>query len=253
MKNKPTTTLSIFSPKGGAGSTTIATNLAISLYKKVKEDVLLVDGKHLFGHVTLYLNLLTGNSITDLIAHAGMLDEQLIKQVVVRHKSGIYVLPSPNAIAGAQGIRPEDLFKVIQGLQQVFPNIIIDSGNHLNDNTVTYLDSSDKILLVLGPDLAALRDVKQFLEIAASLSYPKDKILFILNQTGRKSDMQREEIENILKIKIFGKIPADDELALSSLNEGVPILMKKPRHPISRAITSITQDLVKEIQAMEDA
>lgn len=241
----------VFSPKGGAGSTTIATNLAISLHKTLKEDVLLVDGKHLFGHVALYLNLRTGNSITDLIAHAGTLDERMIQQVVVKHTSGIHVLPSPISIPEAQGINPEDLFNVIQSLKQVFPYIIIDGGNTLNENAVTYMDSSDKILLVLNPDLASMRDVRQFMEISATLSYPKEKTLLILNLTGRKSNVESEEIENILDTKIFGSIPSDENLALSSLNEGVPILLKKPRHPISKAFSEITKDLVNRMQTPE--
>jgi len=130
----------------------------------------------------------------------------------------------------------------------VFPNIIIDGGNYLNENTVTYMDSSDKILLVFNPDIASMRDVRQFMEISATLSYPKDKTLLILNLTGRKADVKMEEIENILKMKIFGKIPADDNLALSSLNEGVPILLKKPHHPISKAFNEITKELVKIVQ-----
>jgi pilus assembly protein CpaE len=245
--NKPKNTFTVFSPKGGAGTTTIATNLAISLQKTLKEDVLLIDGKHQFGHVALYLNLHTGNSIIDLFTH-GLLDTRLIKQVVIRHISGIDVLPSPNSLIEAQGIRPENLFKLIQSLQQAFPNIIIDGGNNLNENTVTYMDSSDKILLVLNPDLASMRDVRQFMEISSTLSYPKDKLLLILNQTGRKADVRKEEIENILKTKIFGKIPSDENLALSSLNEGIPIMIKSPRHPISKAFLDITAELVKIIQ-----
>ncbi len=119
----------IFSPKGGVGTTTIAVNLAISLHRSLKKDTLLIDGKNLFGHVPLYCNIRTGNSINDLIAHAGMLDERLIKQVAVRHTSGIHVLPGPNSITEAQGIRPDNLYKVLLSLQQVFPTIIIDGGN----------------------------------------------------------------------------------------------------------------------------
>ena len=238
-------TYTVFSPKGGAGTTTVAINLAISLHKAIKEDVLLIDGKHLFGHVALFLNLFTGNSITDLIAHAGKLDQQLIKQVVEQHTSGIYVLPSPNSISQAQGIKPENLFTVIQSLQEVFPNIIIDGGNYLDENTVTYMDSSDKILLVMNPDLASMRDAKQFIEIASTLSYPKEKMLFILNMVGRKADVKSDEIESILKMKVFGKVPADENLALGCVNEGVPIVMKKARHPISRAYDDLTKELLK--------
>jgi pilus assembly protein CpaE len=247
---KPKNTFTVFSPKGGAGTTTVATNLAISLQKHLKEDVLLIDGKHLFGHVSLWLNLRTGNSITDLITHAGTLDQRLIKQVVVRHVSGVYVLPSPNSITEAQGIRPEDLYKVVQALQYVFPNIIVDGGNNLNENTVTYMDLSERILLVLNPDLASLRDVRQFIEVAKTLSYPPQKTLLILNLIGRKADVKREEIEQILNMKIFGRIPADENLALTCLNEGVPIVLKNSHHPVAKAYEEITTALVKQIKEM---
>ena len=240
-------TFTVFSPKGGAGTTTVATNLAISLHNATKADVLLLDGKLAFGHVSLFLNLLTGNSIIDLVAHAGMLDQQLIKQVVVQHTSGIHVLPSPNTITEAQEIRPENLFTVVQGLQQMYPYIIIDGGNNLDENTVTYMDSSDKILLVFNPDLASMRDIRQFMEISKTLSYEKEKILYILNMTGRKADVRSEEIEKILNMKIFGSIPADNEFAISSLNEGVPMVVKKSRHSISRAYSKITKALIENI------
>ena len=244
-KEKFKHTYTVFSPKGGAGTSTIAVNLAIAFHEISDEGVLIIDGKHLFGHLALYLNLRTGNSITDLIAHAGSLDERLIKQVVVEHTSGVNVLPSPTSISEAQGIRPESLFTVLQALQGTFENIIIDGGSNLDENTVTYMDSSDKILLVLNPELASMRDARQFLEIASTLSYPKDKILLILNQAGRKADIKSAEIEEILKVKIFGTIPADENMALSCLNEGVPVMLKKSRHPISRAIRKLAKDLVK--------
>ena len=247
---RPRNTFTVFSPKGGAGTSTIAINLAIALHQQLKEEVLLIDGKHLFGHVALCLNLRTGNSITDLLAHVGQLDPHLVKQVAVKHISGVYVLPSPNSITEAQGIRPDDIYKMLQILQSVFPNLIIDGGSYLSDNTVTYMDSSDKILLVLNPDLASLRDVRQFMDVAKSLAYPPEKTLLILNLTGRKADVKREEIEQILNMKIFGRIPADENLALSCLNEGVPIILKNPRHPISKAYDEITAGLVKQIKDM---
>jgi len=90
-----------------------------------------------------------------------------------------------------------------------------------------------------------MRDARLFLQIAGKLSYPKDKILLILNITGRKADVKREEIEKIFKMEIFGKIPADEDLAINCLNEGVPIIIKKPRHPISNAFNDIAKELIK--------
>jgi len=241
----------VFSPKGGAGTTTFAVNLAISLHKQVKEEVLLIDGKLLFGHVPLHLNLRTGNSLTDLIPHLGMLDQKLIRQVVVQHVSGIHVLPSPLSIFDGQGIRPEDLFHLLQSLQLEFPHIIIDAGNHLNENSVTFMDASNKIMLIANPNIAALRDARQFMEVATSLSYPMDKIMLILHGAGKRLDIKQEEIENILKMKVFGIIPADGDQMRKSLNEGVPIVIMKPTCPISRAYKGVAKKLFKTLESID--
>lgn len=237
--------ITVFSPKGGVGTTSVAANLGISMHKLLDEDVLVVDGKHLFGHLALYCNLRTSNSINDLIEHAGSLDERLIRQVVFQHNSGIYVLPSPNSIVEAQGIQPNDLYTVLQALQDVYPNIIIDGGNYLHENTVTYMDTSGKVLVVLNPDLASLRDTRKFLDLAGSvLAYPKEKMLLVLNFAGRKENIKKDEIEKILSTKIFSEIPYDSNLTLSAINEGVPFILKKPRHAISRSINEISENLV---------
>ncbi|MDY6846529.1 MAG: hypothetical protein SVP52_05280, partial [Chloroflexota bacterium] len=148
---------------------------------------------------------------------------------------------------------PDSLFTVLQALQATFENIIIDGGSDLNENTVTYMDSSDKILLVLNPDLASMRDARQFIEVASILSYPKDKILLILYQAGRKGEIKSADIEDILKVDIFATIPADENMVFRSLNEGVPILLKKSRHPISRAIKKLAKDLVKARAVQKEA
>jgi len=232
---KPKNTFTVFSPKGGTGCTSVAVNLAVGLRQIIKESLLLLDGKHLFGHVAMMLNLRTANSITDLISHAGMLDQQLINQVVVDHVSGVKVLPNPSVIAEAQGIRPEDLFKVITELQSTFSVIIIDGGNYLNENTVTYMDASERVILVVNPNLASIRDTRQFMEVARSLSYPPEKIMLVLNNTGHKPDIHKDEVEKILKASMVCEIPSDESFAINSINEGVPMIIKNPRHPVSKA------------------
>lgn len=241
----------VFSPKGGAGTTTFAVNLAISLHEQVKEDVLLIDGKLLFGHVPLHLNLRTGNSMTDLLPHLGELDQRLIRQVVVKHVSGIHVLPSPLSIMDGQGVRPEDLYRLLQFLQVEFPHIVVDAGNHLDDISVTFMDAATKIMLVANPNIASLRDARQFMEVASTLSYPMDKIMLILHGAGRRLDIKQEEIESILKMKVFGIIPADGDLMRKTLNEGVPVVLMKPSCPISRAYKGVAKSLAKTLKDLD--
>ena len=248
---KKNCTFAVFSPKGGVGTTSIAINLAIAFRQMQNGDkrrVLLVDGKHHFGHVSLLLNLRTANSVVDLISHTGKLDSGLIRQVTIPHSSGIDVLASPASFAEAQGIRPDVLYKSIVSIQDVYDTVFIDAGNFLDENAVTYMDSAFRILLILTPDLASLRDAKKFIDITRTLSYPRDKIAIILNKTGKKSEMRLSEIEKVLKTKILGTIQSSEELMLNCTNEGIPVILKKTRHSISKSFRAI----VKELRHMVD-
>lgn len=244
---KPKNTYTVFSPKGGSGCSMVAVNLSIALRQLMKDPLLLMDGKHLFGHISLMLNLRTANSITDLISHAGLLDQHLINQVVVDHVSGIKVLPSPMNVIEGQGIRPEDLYKVISALQECFPVILIDSGNFLSENVVTYMDASDKILLVMNPNLASIRDVKQFLDLSRTLSYAPEKMMLVLNNTGHKADLRKEEIEAILKHRVVCTLPSDENLVVGCMNEGIPIMLKSPRSPLSKGIQELAKIVYDQI------
>jgi len=240
----------VYSPKGGAGCTTVAINLAIALHQQTKEKVLLVDGRHTLGHVALMLNLRTGNSITDLLAYAEKLDDALINQVVVDHVSGIIVLTSPSSFERGQDIKPEQLYKVFQALREIYPIIVVDGGSYLDDNLVTYMDMADSILMVLNPNLASLRDARQFLNFSRTLSYSEQKILLVLNQSGHKADVKLSEIEKVLHSKILGTIPADEDLMLSCLNDGVPVILKKSNHAISKGFKALATSLLSKLATL---
>ncbi len=250
VRAKKNRCLVVYSPKGGVGCTSVAINLAIALHQQVKEKVLLVDGRHALGHVALMLNLRTGNSITDLISNVGKLDEALINQVVVDHSSGISILASPMGFDKGHEFRPEDLFKVIQVLKTIYPNLIVDGGSHLDDNLVTYMDMADGIILVVNPNLASLRDGRQFLNFSQTLSYSEEKVMIVLNQAGHKADVKLSDIEKALHSTILGTIPVDEDMMLSCLNEGVPIILKKPNHPISKAIKTLSTAVTHSISSL---
>ena len=241
--------LAFYSPKGGVGCTTLAVNVAISMHQQLKKDVLVIDGKNSLGHVSLMLNLRTANSMADLTTHAEKLDELLINQVIVRHYSGISILASPLMMSKGHEIHPEELFKVMTLLKSIYPYIIIDAGNYLDNNTVTYMDMSDQIFLVINPNIASLRDARQFMDLSDLLSYSKEKIHPILNQSGRKTEIKVGDIEKALRTKLFGTIPVDEDASISSLNEGLPIVLKKSNHSISKAIIKITKQILTMLPA----
>jgi len=239
-------TIAVYSPRGGVGCSTLAVNLAIALHEKTNQRVLLLGGKLFFGHLGLMLNLRTNNSIADLIPHAAQLDDALIQDVVVGHISGIDVLMEPFDFQVAQGIRPQELYNILVGLKRLYNYIVIDTGSELSENAVTMMDTADRILLVTTPELASLHDAKRFIEISRSLDYQPGKILVTLNRAGMTGGIKSKDVATSLNQEMFAEIPDDDGRVLRSLNRGIPLLLRYPRSPASKAIYGLTKKLEKK-------
>lgn len=237
-------TFLVFSPKGGVGSSLVAVNLSMALREALGHDVLLMDGKLLFGDLDLMLNLKTDNTIADFIPHIGSLDESLIRDVVAEHISGIKVLPAPPNPVAAQGIHPEELHRILAGVQSIYPSIVIDGGNFLNDNAVTLMDASFRVLLIMKPDMASLRAVSRYFELCrTTLSFSKERILVVVNQYDQQEGLSVADIERALEVKVFATLPWDPRAAVQSINRGVPLSMPDQRNQLRKAFQAMAKNL----------
>jgi pilus assembly protein CpaE len=241
----PLKVVSVYGPRGGAGTSTLALNLAVGLFEATGQRVLLLEGKLGFSHLGLMLNLRTRNTLAELLPHAHHLEEHLVREVVVEHASGIHVLLAPSSLEVAQGVRPETLFSVVDGIRPFFDYVVIDAGSALTENTVTLLDLADRVLLVATPDLAALHDASRFIQVSRSLAYAPGKVLTVLNRAGLLGSLRVKDIQVALRHEVFAEIPDDGPNALRSLNRGLPLLRRYPRSAASRALVGLTKQLLK--------
>jgi pilus assembly protein CpaE len=241
---RPLRSVTFYSPRGGTGVTSIAANTAIALAEETGKKVLLFEGKVLFGHLEVMLNLKVQNALSDLIPHAANLDEALIQDVVCPHPSGIHVLLAPSNAQIAQGIRAEDVYNIFIGVSRFYDYIVVDAGGPLNDISVTLMDATDRILLVTTPDLASLHDTSRFLQLSRSLSYPAEKILMILNKAGSEGGVKLKDIEAVLHNQVYHQIPNDPANVMRSINRGIPFLVYYPRSSASKSIQQLARSLV---------
>lgn len=241
---RPLRSVAVFSPRGGAGTTTVATNLAVALAEETGSKVLLFEGKLFFGHLEVMLNIRGQNNVADLVQHATHLDDNLIRDVISEHASGIHVLLAPSNIQIAQGIRADDLYTVFVALSRMYDYIVVDNGSSLSEVSVTMMDAVDRILLVTNPDLASLHDTSRFIQLSRSLGYAPDKILTVLNRAGVNGGVRQNDIEAVLHYQLYAQIADDPDTSLRSLNRGIPMLVRYPRSPASRSIREITKNLL---------
>lgn len=229
--------ITVYSPKGGVGSTTLATNLAISLISENKK-VLLIDANTQYGDVGVFLNLQARTYITDLVARADALDDEIVDDVVSWNaETGLYILPAPPGPDAGEKITGEQFSKTLEYLRRKYSYIIIDTTPYLSDIVQSSLVEADLIILVTSQDIPSVKSSSIFLNLADVTGIERNRILFVMNQFDKRLGISSDRIGESLKQEIVVTIPYDERLSVSaSINKGVPLMVDSKNHPFCKSI-----------------
>ncbi len=238
--------LAVYSPKGGVGRTTIAVNLALALVQLSDRRVVLVDGNLTFGDVGVMLNLPPTRTISDLIPYTNQLDEELINTILATHSSGLRVLLAPPKPELADLVSPEHMSLILARLRELFDYVVVDTMTTLNDVTLAILDAADKVLVVTTPEIPAIKNVRSFLDTAAALGYPAEKLELILNRADASPGINIAEIEATLGRRFIARINSGGLSVVEAANRGTPVVLSDPGGEAAQGIYSLVKALVPE-------
>ncbi len=216
--------ISTFSNKGGIGKTSIAVNLAIELAQLSKEKVALVDLNLQLGDVATFLDL-TPSFAMDYIANniQNLDDNELLKTLTRYKNTSLYVIADPLNIDKSKEITSAQIEEILQSLKKSFSYIVIDIGTNIDSKTIKALDMSDLILLVATVNLPAIRSIQRCMEMFNKLGYTQDKIKLVLNRYMENEEIKTSDIEEVVKQKVYWKIPNNYLTMMSAINKGVPV------------------------------
>lgn len=244
--------ITVYSPKGGVGCTTIATNLAIAL-KKPDNKVIIVDGDLQFGDVVIFLNEQGRNSLYDLTKRAEELDPDIIEEVITKHKSsGVDILACPPSPELADSINADQFRLVLEFLKQIYNFVIVDTASYLTETVQTALEVADYILLITSQDIPSIRSCSVFLTIAKE-SNLLDRVLFVLNRYDNRIKLTPESISERLHHPIIGAIALDDRNIPYTVNRGTPFILENPNLLVSKNIHYLVDQIQKRIQQDESS
>lgn len=237
--------VSVFSPKGGVGRTTIAYNLAVSL--GTEHRVCLVDGSLQFSDLRGLLRVpAEAPSIVNL--PTDKIREADIGDVTYRDPSGIDILLAPPRVEMAEMVTIRDIEKVLSLLRQLYEFVIIDTRAALSDDVLVFLDASDLILQVLTYDSIAIRNMLLAGEAFDAIGYPATKLAMVLNRSDSAGGFNKADVEATLGRKIDFEIVSDGRLAVAANNEGVPFVTGSPDAPISEGIRRVAGSLAAHLR-----
>jgi len=225
--------------KGGSGKSVTATNLALALTFAAGEDaVAIVDADLQFGDVALLLQVDPVRSLTEVAHQVEDLSEARLDALLLRHESGLRVLPAPLQPAAADSVAPKAVVQVVEKLRRLYRYVVVDTGPVLDDILLDLLDYADDVVVVVDMDLPSVKNAKVALDILRAGGYPMERLSLVVNRINAKARLDLVELERSLGLRTAAAIPSD-RLVPQSVNEGVPVVALSPRSRVARAFTSL--------------
>jgi pilus assembly protein CpaE len=235
--------LTVFSPKGGTGKTVTATNVATSFAKNDKKRTLLIDLDLQFGDAAIMLGVEPEKTIYDLVVAPGELDTEKLAGYTTRHSSGLDILPAPLRPEDAELVTEVKITRLLEVARESYDIIVVDTSPFFHGPMLATLDRTDELIVLCGLDVPTLKNVKLSLHTLDLLSFPGNKIRYVLNRANSKVGMKKSEVEQALGVKIHFEIPSDRAVPLA-VNRGVPAIIADTGCDFSRAVRAMSKGLL---------
>ncbi len=231
--------ITVFSTKGGAGKSMLATNLGVLLAQRSDRPVALVDADLQFGDIAVMLKLAPQHTIVDAVGSIDRLDVPFLETLLATHQpSGLRVLPAPLEPAFADQIGAAQMSRIIALLRSFCAFVVVDTPAYFNEVVLSLIEDSDDVMLVAGMDIPNIKNVKIGLQTLRLLNTPMSKIHLILNRANSKVKLEVSEVERTLQVKADALIPSDIVVP-QSVNKGTPVVLDAPRAAISKSLEAL--------------
>jgi pilus assembly protein CpaE len=238
--------ITVLSPKGGSGKTTVSTNLAYGLSKAMDGRVGLIDLDVQFGDVGHALQLEPEHTIGDAALTSGAtLDLMTLKVFLTMHDSGLFVLCSPESLIQAEEVGAEHVKKVLTLMVELFPFIVIDTGAGINEHTLTAMEFSTDLLLVASADTPSVRALGREIEALDLIGMTNQDRHLVLNRVDSRTGLDPTDIQAMIGMEAVSEIPQARTI-VHSTNQGVPLLADGGRDPASRALNELVDFFLPE-------
>jgi pilus assembly protein CpaE len=238
--------ITFFSPKGGVGRTTIATNLAVALHQITNKPVVLVDGSLPFGDIAVILNMSPkAKTIADLIGSFETADSDVVESILVQHSTGIKVMLAPPTPESTELITGAHLKHVLELLRERYAYIVVDTWPSFQEQVITMLDVADVILTLMTLEITSLKNVRVFMEVVEKLGYDEAKVQLVANRNDSSGGIKASDVEASLGRKIPHTIVSDGRTLVLAVNRGVPFVISHRDSQVAKDIFSLAQKVAQ--------
>src|ERR1700704_956130 len=144
----------VFSPRGGAGQTVLATNLAVALAELTPDRVAILDLDLLFGHVAMLLDLVPRTALAGISPAAiRALDRDSVGFYLTKHpESSLRVMTGTLRPEESELVSGDHVRAMVELLRQQFVHVVVDAGSRFSEPCLAALELADEIMVVSTPE-----------------------------------------------------------------------------------------------------
>ncbi len=242
--------ITVLSPKGGCGKTTVAINLAVTLAalgpgkagpgRAGTGKVALVDLDLQFGDVATGLGIGPQSTIADAARAGAHLDATNLKVLLERHSSGVYALVGPHFPAEADEIAATTADHILDLLASEFDYVVADTSAGLDEFTLSAAERSTDLVLVCMNDVPSVRGLRKAIDVLDLLGMTKPRRHLVLNHSDDRVGLTARDIEATLGMPIGTSVPTSRSIQIS-INQGSPVVDSDSRSAAARAFAELGQ------------
>jgi pilus assembly protein CpaE len=215
-----------FSPKGGSGSTTVATNTAVMLHRLTGKRTLLLDLDLELGEAALFLGVQARFNFIDLVQNFHRMDAGLLQSYIEKHESGIELLSAPYHPEKAETVTADQIRRILQFLRQHYGYIVVDTSKSFSPDTLATFEQSDLVFLVSNADLPSLRNIQRGLPMMKRMLVKgQDQVRLVVNRFNPRDAISVQDIQKVLGLPVYWTLSNDYEAVVRSVNAGKPIVL----------------------------
>ena len=249
-QRQPGRILSFLSLKGGGGSTTLATNLAILIHRTTRSKTLLVDLDLELGESAMVLGVQPRFNFVDFAENFRRMDASLLASYIEHHPSGVHLLSAPLQPEKAESVTAEHIRRILSFLRQHYDYIIVDTPRSFAPPTLAIFEQADLVFIVGTADLQSLRNIQRGIPmLRRMLTKGEEQVRLIINRYDPSDAISVADVEKSLGLKVYWKVSNDYEAVMGSVNTGRPIVLNggspytRDLKGLAAEVTGVHEDL----------
>ncbi len=229
------------SAKGGAGSSTIAHNIAWAVAQSLRQDALILDMDLAFGTAGLNFNQDPPHGIADALMANQKMDQMLLDRLVSKAANHINLLTAPVTLDRTYDFEEREFEQLVEMCQHSMPVVVLDIPHAWNSWIRQTLATIDEVVIVAEPDLANLRNAKNLADTIKALRPNESAPSLVINKIGlpRRPEIGSAEFASSIECRLLGQIPFDAALFGTAANNGQMIAEVAANNKINDVFRSI--------------